>query len=346
LEAAFESAQDPLVVHETGTIVRAHAPRETRTDLADAIRVQALALEAAASGIVITDRAGIITWANPAFCRMSGYAQHELLGQHTRILRSGKHGCDFYSALWHTVLEGRTWTGELVNRRKDGTEYLEEQTIAPVHDATRNITHFIAIKQDITARREAEHALERAHVELAQKLAEIEHLNAKLNEQALRDPLTGLYNRRFFHASMERELARVRRESVPLSLVLVDLDHFKQINDTYGHAAGDAVLKHVANLLVTHSRSSDLACRMGGEEFVVVLPGASLQAARMRADAWRELLGRQIIPTGDKAVRVTLSAGVASLRDGSESTDVLLARADEALYRAKRGGRDSVMPAE
>ena len=160
-------------------------------------KLQGVAMVAAANGIVITDAAGVMEWVNPAATRMSGYAEAELLGQHTRMLKSGEHDAAFYRTLWETVLAGRTWYGEMANRKKDGTVYFEEQHISPVFGEDGRVTHFVAIKQDVTARRLAEARLLEANAELSRKLAEIEALHHQLREEAIRDPLTGLFNRRY-----------------------------------------------------------------------------------------------------------------------------------------------------
>ena len=155
----------------------------------DALRIQATALRSAANGIVITDRGGTIVWVNPAACAITGYAADELVGSHTRLLKSGAHGAAFYADLWQRVSRGETWSGTIVNRRKDGAIYYEEQTIAPVQSASGEVTHFVAIKSDVSDRRRVEEALSAAHQELATRVAEIESLNDKLREQAIRDPL-------------------------------------------------------------------------------------------------------------------------------------------------------------
>lgn len=309
------------------------------------LRVQATALASAANGVVITDRSGIVLWANPAAARLTGYPLDELVGGHTRRLKSGVHDDAFYRHLWATVLRGEVWSGEIVNRRKDGSLYHEEQTIAPVVDARGEITHLIAIKQDVTDRRHTEEALARAHVELAERLDEIEALNRQLREQALRDPLTGVHNRRLFDETIERELQRATRERSPLSLVALDLDHLKEINDGRGHGAGDAALRELASLLGGNMRRTDFLCRMGGDEFVLVLPGARLADAMRQCERWRvAFAGRALALDGGDMVHATFSAGVAEHLP-SETVESLLQRADNALYEAKRTGRNRVLAA-
>lgn len=305
-------------------------------------RLQALALDSAANGVVITDRTGTVIWANPAFSRMTGYPRDEIIGRHTRVLKSGIHDGAYYRDLWETVTAGKTWAGELVNRRRDGSVYREEQTITPVADASGKVTHFIAIKQDVTSRHDDADALRQAHEELKARIAQIEDLNRSLHEQAIRDPLTGLFNRRYFEVTMEREAARLARESGTTCLVAVDLDHFKRINDTHGHAAGDAVLRHVGRVLRSSVRASDIPCRFGGEEFVVALLGASLELGAARAESIRRALEQAPIDADGTPIAVTASFGVAIHGAASPSLAASLDAADRALYEAKVAGRNCV----
>ena len=313
----------------------------------DTLRVQATALRSAANGVVITDRTGTITWVNPAACAITGYSSDELVGQHTRLLKSGRHEPAFYADLWRTVTRGESWSGTIINRRKDGSEYQEEQTIAPVLDENGVITHFIAIKQDVTEQRRTQDELARAHGELAVRVIEIEDLNARLREQVVRDPLTGLHNRRYLEETMKRDISRAKRARETLVVAVIDVDLFKSVNDVHGHAVGDRVLLQLADVLLGHVRSSDLVCRIGGEEFVVVMPRADMPGALKRAETWRtEFAARSVKGRDGAAVRSTISIGVARYRDPGESFSGCLGRADEALYAAKRAGRDRVVAAE
>jgi diguanylate cyclase (GGDEF)-like protein/PAS domain S-box-containing protein len=309
----------------------------------DALRIQATALRSAANGIVITDRTGTIVWVNPAACAITGYAADELVGSHTRILKSGAHGTEFYAELWQRVTRGETWSGTIVNRRRDGTLYYEEQTIAPVQDAQGAVTHYVAIKSDVSARRRAEEALAGAHRELAARVSEIESLNEQLREQAIRDPATGLHNRRYFDEVAGRDALRAQRTGEALALVALDIDRFKEINDDCGHAAGDLVLQVLAEILASSVRGSDLVCRIGGDEFVLLLAGASVDVACERAELVRaEFAATPIDPGDGRALHSTLSAGVAALNGAAGGLEGALRRADAALYEAKRAGRNRV----
>ena len=317
-----------------------------RADGPDSLRVQASALRSAANGVVITDAAGTITWVNPAATTITGYASDELVGKHTRLLKSGAHDPEFYAELWRTVQRGETWSGTMVNRRKDGSLYHEEQTIAPVVDDAGVVSNFIAIKRDVSHERRTQDALARAHEDLAARVTEIESLNRKLRDLAIRDPLTGLHNRRYLDDALDHAVARGARSREPLSVVALDLDRFKDVNDNHGHAAGDRVLRHAAEVLRAHVRASDIVGRVGGEEFIVALPGATLTMALGRADQWRAAFaGGSVEGHAGVAVRCTVSIGVAEHCRVNETITETLRRADFALYEAKRGGRDRVVAA-
>jgi diguanylate cyclase (GGDEF)-like protein len=162
-------------------------------------------------------------------------------------------------------------------------------------------------------------------------------------QASLTDSLTGLHNRRFLHQRLEEELSRSQRHGVPLTCVMLDLDHFKKINDTYGHAVGDNVLRDVASILRRHIRKSDIAVRYGGEEFVIVLFSSDARSTATVAERVRADVEDHVLKSGDETFRLTVSVGIASYpEEGIKSADDLLRRADSALYQAKGGGRNMV----
>ena len=191
--------------------------------------------------------------------------------------------------------------------------------------------------EEILARTFAEHA--------ALALANLK-LREILRSQSVRDPLTGLYNRRYMEESLEIELRRAVRKKCSLGVMMLDVDHFKRFNDTFGHEAGDSVLQALANLFRTQLRGSDVACRYGGEEFTMILPEASTEATRQRAEQLREAAKAAISQfRGGSLDQVTISVGVASFPDKGTTVEGLLRAADAALYRAKEQGRDRVVVA-
>jgi diguanylate cyclase (GGDEF)-like protein len=166
----------------------------------------------------------------------------------------------------------------------------------------------------------------------------------RAHDLSMRDPLTGLYNRRYLEETMGRELPRARRLGASVGVIVLDIDHFKQLNDTYGHDAGDRVLERTGDVLRAATRKGDIACRFGGEEFAIVLPGATLQVARVRAEAIRAALETMRVEMSGRPVgKLTISAGVAAMPAHAQDWSLTLRRADRALYAAKQSGRNKVM---
>lgn len=304
------------------------------------LRTRVAAIEAAADAIVITDPQGYILYANPAFAGQTGYDPEAVRGKHSRILKSGKQTREFYAKLWQTVLSGRTWRGELVNRREDGALYEEEITISPVQNDDGEIECLVAIKRDVSDQRAMERGLKTANQALQEKLEQISQLQTKLAEQAVRDPLTSLYNRRYLDETLPRELARAKHEGYSLTIALLDVDFFKRINDTLGHLAGDEVLKALAHRLCSDVREGDIVCRYGGEEFLLALPHIPLDLAFERAEHLRLGFAETMLSVNGERIQATLSIGLAAYPEHANSPDALIERADAALYRAKRSGRN------
>ncbi|MCG3115016.1 MAG: GGDEF domain-containing protein [Candidatus Manganitrophus sp. SA1] len=167
-----------------------------------------------------------------------------------------------------------------------------------------------------------------------------------LRNQAIRDPLTGLFNRRYLEETLEQEISRAERNRQPIGVVMIDIDHFKKYNDTYGHEAGDAVLSELGRFLERNLRGGDTPCRYGGEEFTVLLPGASIENVRLKAERLREEIKQLNVQHRGRSVgAITLSLGLACFPDHGSTGEALLRAADQALYQAKAAGRDRVMSA-
>jgi diguanylate cyclase (GGDEF)-like protein/PAS domain S-box-containing protein len=451
-----------------------HRWRSVMTNITDQkqagemIRRLSRAVEQSPASIVITDVSGNIEYVNPRFTQVTGYTFEEVLGKNSSVLKSDQTPAETHRDLWYTISGGREWKGEFVNRKKNGELYYELANVSPITDEHGTVTHYIAIKEDITERkfiadalqesnhqliatlnalpdlmlemtREgivcnfhaartdmlharprdfmnkdieksmpgdaariikkalaeaaiggtssgavysleqpegviwyevsitakgdprlpgtnfimlsrditdrklAEKKLQLANDSLRERLLEIEALQARLREQAVRDHLTGLYNRHYLQETLDREIARALRSEQSVSIMIMDVDHFKRINDSHGHKAGDLVLRALGNLLKANIRVGDIPCRYGGEEFIIVMPDVQLATAHERAAYISSMINELQIPHDDAHLQVTVSVGVASIpQHGLNGEDVLL-RADRALYRAKELGRNRIV---
>lgn len=231
---------------------------------------------------------------------------------------------------------------ELEQTCKDGSTVWTEVTANFQVNSENGHTEIYGVSRNITERKLNESLLMQANKQLHSHVAKIEQLRAELHELAIRDPLTGLYNRRYLNDSLEREFSRAQRESLPVSLLMMDIDHFKIINDSHGHQLGDKFLIAIADLLKKNSRSSDIACRYGGEEFILVLPGTDTQAAYARAEHFRTKFAQIRISHDMKDLSITVSMGVASYPVHSTTAEDLINKADLALYQSKHNGRNRV----
>jgi diguanylate cyclase (GGDEF)-like protein len=229
---------------------------------------------------------------------------------------------------------------ELKARRKDGSEIPVEINLS--HSNTELGQLVIAYMRDITERTLAEIALRNANQQLGSQLREIESLQESLREQAIRDPLTQLHNRRFLDETVELEFHHADRFSETLSIILLDIDYFKEINDRYGHTAGDACLVTLANLLQQHCRRSDITCRYGGEEFILVLPNTNTEGAEQHAEELRHLVENEVFTVDEHEIKFTISLGISSYPAHGADYRQIINKADEALYVSKRTGRNRV----
>lgn len=209
--------------------------------------------------------------------------------------------------------------------------------------AIENSRLYLKAQEELRMRRKAQNSLEIANEELQIQLRQVEALQEKLRELVLRDPLTGLHNRRYLDEQLSRILADAVARGRRFCVIMLDIDHFKKFNDTYTHLAGDLLLQSLAGLMRKHIRPTDITCRFGGEEFVLVLPGASLSIAAQRAEELRELFAQDKITFQGQALGTTISLGVAGYPEHGATADDLVMRADQALYLAKEGGRNRVV---
>jgi len=277
------------------------------------------AIEQSSNTIIITDAGGNIEYVNSAFVSTTGYTQSEAIGKNPRFLQSGKTPYGIYDEMWDHITRGETWHGELTNRRKNGTEYIYSINISPVFDTDHNITHFIAIEEDITEQKENE-----------------EHIHYLANF----DPLTGLPNRRQLNDRFEYTLALAKRGYKTFAVMFLDLDHFKEVNDSLGHGYGDALLIELARRLQSILREEDTISRLGGDEFILLLPDIDVQGATQVATKLQEIISLPFI-IEQQELTVTASIGIALYPSDGTDRETLAKNADAAMYRAKQEGRNA-----
>ena len=422
------------------------------------LRKLSIAVEQSPVSVVITDLDTVIQYVNPRFTQVTGYSAAEAIGQKPHILNSGQTAKTVFHEMWSHLHQGDAWTGEFINRRKNGDVYYEEACISPVTDGNGRATHYVAVKLDITERKRVEEALrisEERHRLLADNATDViwtmnlegrftyvspsvaklrgysaaevmqqsidqaltpesadialnglndlvkavqtgqplpdfrseleqpckdgstvwteatvtamynaagefkgllgitrditerRQMQEALREQAIRDRLTGLFNRGYLDETLPRELHRCQRNGEPLAVAMLDLDHFKRFNDSHGHSAGDSVLRAVGDLLNRSLRGGDIACRYGGEELTEVMPGSPVADARARLDSLREAVMQLHVPYRDGVLpAITVSIGIATAQPQETDAATLLERADIALYQAKTQGRNCIVSSE
>lgn len=224
----------------------------------------------------------------------------------------------------------------------DPSRYLDLR-VTPLYDKSQTLNGRLMVFRDITESKQVEKRLRYVNDKLQGQLIEIGLLQSKLREQAIRDSLTRLFNRRYLEETLDRELSRAAREKYPVCIIMIDLDHFKRVNDTYGHEAGDLVLKAISDALSEQSRRGDFACRYGGEEFVVVMPNIDLVTAYERAENLRQSLTLLRVPYKHHSLSVTISMGIACYPENGQTREAILRAADQAMYAAKQAGRDHIL---
>ena len=292
---------------------------------AESLKLSGLIVESAYEGIAVCDPENRILKVNSAFTRITGYEEAEVIGDKPTTLASGRHDKDFYLQMWEKLNTQGFWRGEIWNKRKSGEIYPQILSITVNKDSTGKVQNYIAIFSDITQRVEFEQ---------------------QLRSMAETDPLTGLGNRRTLMSCLNRDLASADRYGTSdTALLFVDLDHFKAINDTYGHDIGDAVLIEVANCLKRCLRDSDLACRIGGDEFVAIVRLQKKEGIEQLEVLGNRLLDELIKPVQLSGIEIELSCsiGVSIREEAGEDGISLMKRADQALYEAKRQGRGRVV---
>jgi diguanylate cyclase (GGDEF)-like protein/PAS domain S-box-containing protein len=278
------------------------------------------AVEQSPVTVVIADRTGAIQYVNPAFTATSGYSAEDAIGKNPRFLKSGETCTEDYSAMWRRLSDGQAWAGRFHNKRKDGTLYWEEAVISPVKDSSGAITHFIAVKQDVTARREAE---------------------TQARFLAFHDSLTELPNRMVAESKMSAAIRAAGHSGRKAALLFIDVDNFKRVNDSFGHGTGDRLLKEIVGRLASCMRESDTLARVSGDEFLVVAPDiGNPEVVESIAERIRKSFEPALVVDG-REISTTVSIGAAVYPDDGTGFEELHRQADLAMYSAKRGGRNT-----
>jgi diguanylate cyclase (GGDEF)-like protein/PAS domain S-box-containing protein len=307
----LQDAQSGAIITYEDTTERKHAEESMREAL--------VVFNAVHTAILTTDAAGIITSVNPAFSAITGYAPEEVIGRNPSLLKSGRHDVAYYRNMRDTLAATGRWEAEIWNKRKNGEIYPQWQSITAVRDDNGNIVEYVAVFSDITVRKQQEEIIWR---------------------QANFDALTGLANRNLLRDRIEQALAQARRNGEKVGVIFLDLDGFKEINDTLGHDAGDELLIEASLRLKACVRGPDTVARMGGDEFTIIAPGLN-EAEDLRAIGEKlvNVLRESFTLSGNR-YKLSGSIGIAVFPDHGEDVQTLLKNADIAMYQSKQAGKD------
>lgn len=319
---AFDEASQRLLLEMAADIDYAlnNFERNTaRLNAENSLILRTQAMEQSPNSIIITDFKANIEYVNATFIQNTGYTSEEVLGQNPRLLKSGNTPEHAYDEMWKALVRQEKWQGEFINKRKDGTNYIYSINVAPVIDHKGKTTHYIAIEEDISEKKKTQE---------------------KIHYLANFDPLTGLPNRIQMDDHLQYTLNIAKRNEGKFALIFLDLDHFKSINDTLGHSVGDLLLMELAKRLSAAVREEDTVSRMGGDEFVLLLPETDLNGA---AQVAQKLLASIANPfqLADHELTVTASLGIALYPSDGTDIETLSKNADVAMYRAKQEGRNA-----
>ena len=327
--SGFMMEKITMKLHRDDIIYSAVSLRDTvmQEKMLNRLRLSEQIFATALDGIIVTDNQGIIQYVNPAFIQITGYDLEELLGMTLRVLKSGKHDDSFYQKMWQKLANEGQWNGEIWNRRKNGEVYPEWLAISSIRDPQGNILMYTAMFRDLSERYRYEQ---------------------KIKHQALHDPLTELPNRRFFHEKLSAAIAGTQQLANRFALIYLDLDGFKQVNDSLGHEAGDQVLRVTAERLLHCVGDQGTCFRMGGDEFAVLLKVADKDETTLAKNIAGLILADVRNPIGFAAEMaiVGTSIGIAVFPIDGQDAESILVAADRRMYAAKRSGRNRIVSAD
>ncbi|MCX7192779.1 MAG: diguanylate cyclase [Proteobacteria bacterium] len=285
------------------------------------MRLAASIYQSNANAIVVTDENNLIVDVNPAFTRITGYTRDEVLGKNPRLMQSGRHDIKFYRKMWRAILDEGHWQGEIWDRRRDGELYAKAANIIVLRHKDGSVYRHVAQFSDITEKKQKDELI---------------------HWQANYDPLTNLPNRRLFQDRLGQAIKLAHRTTLPLALLFIDLDYFKEINDTLGHANGDALLMEVARRISNCVREADTVARLGGDEFTVILPelGDTSHTRRIAEHIVEKMAQPFFFVNDETGYHISASIGIALYPDDASDLPGLLKCADKAMYAAKAAGRN------
>ncbi|WP_228125074.1 sensor domain-containing protein [Candidatus Methylospira mobilis] len=318
-EFSVEVSLSPIEIDNQVFVITGVLDITERKRLEREMQLAAMVYRAIGEAIMVADADNRIVAVNPSYTRLTGYTEQEAVGQSTKLLKSGRHTKDFYWRMWQSLEKTGHWQGEIWNQRKNGEAYLEWLVINTVYDDNGAVLRRIAMFSDVTDQKRAEQTIW---------------------QQANFDPLTGLPNRRMFHDRLEQEIKKAHRSALSLALLFLDLDRFKEINDTLGHAIGDLLLKEVAQRISGCVRDVDTVARLGGDEFTVILSEIDDfgSIARVAQGILRSLAGP--FQLDGEILYESASIGITLYPDDAATLEELLKNADQAMYAAKHQGRN------
>lgn len=307
-----------LAARHAGFILNMLRSATSKTNAQSHVKLAAAVFDSSLEGIYITDTQGTILAANAAATRITGYTTEELIGNNPRILKSNYHDPDFYVALWDAIRRNNQWEGEIWNLRKDGELFTEWLSISAIKNDHGEVQNYVGIFIDISKQKQAEN---------------------RLAYQAFHDALTGLPNRYLFFDRLDWAILQAKRHQTSCAVLFIDLDHFKYVNDTFGHDKGDLVLQKTAQKIKSCIRENDTFARMGGDEFTVLLQDFdTLDDISLTSQRIIQALESPIYINGQK-IYVSASIGVSIFPEDGEDASVLMKHADTAMYSAKNDGR-------